>query len=80
MLTDNGRQFTDKKLERYFEHYAIKHRVTLVEHPQTNGKVEVANKVGILPKWCSFFSDLLKWADSENITRMGIFLSKLPMV
>jgi len=35
---------------------------------------------GILSKWCSFFLDLLKWANSENIARMSIFFVKVANV
>jgi len=31
IITDNARQFTDKKLENYIEELTIKHKVTSVE-------------------------------------------------
>jgi len=45
VVTDNGRQFTDRHLEQFFKGLGIKHLVTSVEHPQTNGQAEAANKV-----------------------------------
>lgn len=45
IIMDNDRQLTDKKLEKCFEDFTIKHRVTSVEHPQINGQVEAANKL-----------------------------------
>ncbi|KAK7376327.1 hypothetical protein VNO78_34793 [Psophocarpus tetragonolobus] len=45
IVSDNGLQFTDKKLNSFLEGLHIKHRVTSVEHPQSNGQAEAANKV-----------------------------------
>jgi len=45
VVTDNGRQFTDRHFEQFFKGLGIKHLVTTVEHPQTNGQAEAANKV-----------------------------------
>jgi len=45
IITDNGRQFVDRKLELFLKELAIKHVTSSVEHPQTNGQAEVANKV-----------------------------------
>nr|KYP52415.1 Pro-Pol polyprotein [Cajanus cajan] len=48
LVTDNGLQFTDKKLNRFIQDLGIKHRFTSVEHPQSNGQAEAANKVILL--------------------------------
>lgn len=45
LVMDNGLQFTDWKFNEFLAGLDIKHRVTSVEHPQTNRQVEVANKV-----------------------------------
>jgi len=45
VVTDNGRQFTDRHHEQFFKGLGIKHLVTSVEHPQTNRQAEAANKV-----------------------------------
>ena len=53
VLTDNGIQFTHRNYDRWaFEHLftricreqAIKHRLTQVKHPWTNGQVERMNR------------------------------------
>ncbi|XP_014500153.1 uncharacterized protein LOC106761149 [Vigna radiata var. radiata] len=44
VVTDNGRQFIDQKLEEFFEGLGIKHATSSVEHPQTNGQAEAVNK------------------------------------
>jgi len=45
IITDNGRQFTDRGLAEFYEKLSIKHITSSVEHPQTYGQAEVANKV-----------------------------------
>ncbi|XP_020216761.1 uncharacterized protein LOC109800386 [Cajanus cajan] len=45
LVTDNGLQFTDRKLNEFLAGLGIQHKVTSVEHPQTNGQAESANKV-----------------------------------
>ena len=45
VITDNSRQFVDRKLEAFFTELGVKHITSSVKHPQTNGQVEVANKV-----------------------------------
>nr|KYP54587.1 Retrovirus-related Pol polyprotein from transposon 17.6 [Cajanus cajan] len=45
LVTDNGLQFTDQKLNKFLTGLGIQHKVTSVEHPQTNGQAESANKV-----------------------------------
>nr|KYP74661.1 Gypsy retrotransposon integrase-like protein 1 [Cajanus cajan] len=45
IIFDNGLQFTDKKFNFFLENLGIRHRFTSVEHPQSNGQAEAANKV-----------------------------------
>jgi len=45
IITDNGRQFKDKELAKFYTGLGIKHITSSVEHPQTNGQAEAANKV-----------------------------------
>jgi len=45
IVFDNGRQFTDHTLIAYYEELGIHHVTSSVEHPQTNGQAEAANKI-----------------------------------
>nr|KYP73662.1 Pol polyprotein [Cajanus cajan] len=45
LVTNNGRQFIAQSFENFLRELEIKHLPTLVEHPQTNGQAEAANKV-----------------------------------
>jgi len=45
IIIDNGRQFIDKELAKFYIDLGIKHVTTFVEHPQTNGQAEAANMV-----------------------------------
>ncbi|XP_014506403.1 uncharacterized protein LOC106766164 [Vigna radiata var. radiata] len=45
IITDNGRQFIDKKLVAFYKELGITPLTSSVEHPQTNGQVEAMNKV-----------------------------------
>nr|KYP63266.1 Pol polyprotein [Cajanus cajan] len=45
IITDNGLQYTDHKLNKFMTDMGIRHRCTSVEHPQSNGQAEAANKV-----------------------------------
>ncbi|XP_029153203.1 uncharacterized protein [Arachis hypogaea] len=53
VISDNGTQFTDKKFVEFLAGLSIKQKFSSVEHPQTNGQVEAANKVILLglKKW-----------------------------
>ncbi|XP_017434643.1 uncharacterized protein LOC108341478 [Vigna angularis] len=44
IITDKGRQFVERKLEEFLSNLGIKHVTGSVEHPQTNGQTEAANK------------------------------------
>jgi len=45
IITDNGRQFIDKELAKFYTSLGIKHVTSSVEHPQTNEQAKAANKV-----------------------------------
>ncbi|XP_025630729.1 uncharacterized protein [Arachis hypogaea] len=45
VISDNGTQFNDKKFIEFLNGLGIKQKFSSVEHPQTNGQVESANKV-----------------------------------
>lgn len=45
MVTDNGLQFIDQKLNEFLGSLGSKHRVTSVEHLQTNKQAETSNKI-----------------------------------
>ena len=45
IITDNGRQFIDKELAKFYTGLGIKHITSSVEHTQTNGQAKAANKV-----------------------------------
>nr|KYP51166.1 Retrovirus-related Pol polyprotein from transposon opus [Cajanus cajan] len=53
LVTNNGRQFIAQEFEDFLRKLGIKHLPTSVEHPQTNGQAEAANKVILreLKKW-----------------------------
>ncbi|XP_025664656.1 uncharacterized protein [Arachis hypogaea] len=48
VISDNGTQFTDKKFAEFLTGLGIKQKFSSVEHPQTNGQVESANKIILL--------------------------------
>ncbi|XP_016192043.1 uncharacterized protein K02A2.6-like [Arachis ipaensis] len=48
VVTDNRTQFADKKFVEFLTGLGIKQKFSSVEHPQTNGQVEAANKVVLL--------------------------------
>ncbi|CAJ2668042.1 unnamed protein product [Trifolium pratense] len=45
VITDNGTQFTDKKVREFMAKIGTTQHFTYVEHPQTNGQAEAANRV-----------------------------------
>jgi len=45
IVTDNGRQFIDRALQSFYDDLGIKSITASVEHPQTNGQADAANKV-----------------------------------
>nr|KYP36420.1 Retrovirus-related Pol polyprotein from transposon 17.6 [Cajanus cajan] len=45
LITDNDLQFTDRRFNEFLDGLQIKHRMTSVEHPQSNGQAKAANKV-----------------------------------
>jgi len=45
IVTDNGSQFIEKGLAKFYVGLRICHVTSSIEHPQINGQVEVINKV-----------------------------------
>ena len=45
IIIDNGQEFIDKELDKFYTDLGIKHVTSFVVHPQTNGQAEAANKV-----------------------------------
>ncbi|XP_015945770.1 uncharacterized protein LOC107470831 [Arachis duranensis] len=45
ITTDNGRQFIDQSFKAFLQNLKIKQHFSYVEHPQSNGLAEAANKV-----------------------------------
>ncbi|MCI12307.1 gypsy retrotransposon integrase-like protein, partial [Trifolium medium] len=45
VVTDNGTQFTDRKFQEFLAKIGTTQHFTSVEHPQTNGQAEAANRV-----------------------------------
>lgn len=45
MITDNAMQFADKNFRNLMQDLGVKHYFTSVEHLQTNGQAEAANRV-----------------------------------
>jgi len=48
IITDNGRQFADKKLVDFYADLGIKPITCSVENSQTNGQAELENKIILL--------------------------------
>lgn len=44
LVSDNGPQFIGDRVERFLESHGIKHKVSSVCHPRTNGQTEVTNR------------------------------------
>jgi len=53
----------DRKLETFFTELGIKHITSFVEHPQTNGQAEAANKVVLSQLNKMLGATKGKWAD-----------------
>ena len=47
IITDNGRQFIDKELSKFYTDIGIKHITSSIEHSQTNGQAEAANIIQV---------------------------------
>lgn len=45
LISDNGTQFVGRKFCKYLSDLGIKHKKASVCHPQTNGQVEVTNRI-----------------------------------
>ncbi|XP_022893708.1 uncharacterized protein LOC111408138 [Olea europaea var. sylvestris] len=45
LIIDNGRQFDNPQFRSFYANHGIDHRLTSVSHPQSNGLVEVTNRI-----------------------------------
>ncbi|KAL0440210.1 UNVERIFIED_CONTAM: hypothetical protein Slati_2504000 [Sesamum latifolium] len=45
IVSDNGRQFQGRRIQEWCQELHIKQRFTTVAHPQSNGQVEVTNRI-----------------------------------
>ncbi|KAL0394717.1 UNVERIFIED_CONTAM: hypothetical protein Slati_4437900 [Sesamum latifolium] len=45
IISDNGRQFQGRRIHEWCQGLHIKQRFTSVAHPQSNGQVEVTNRI-----------------------------------
>ncbi|KAL0386594.1 UNVERIFIED_CONTAM: hypothetical protein Slati_4545300 [Sesamum latifolium] len=45
IISDNGRQFQGRRIQKWCQGLHIKQRFTSVPHPQSNGQVEVTNRI-----------------------------------
>jgi len=45
IITDNRRQFIDKELAKFYTGLRVKHITNSMEHSQTNGQGQAANKI-----------------------------------
>ncbi|XP_072062334.1 uncharacterized protein [Arachis hypogaea] len=63
VISDNGTQFTDKKFMEFLSGLGIKQKFSSIEHPQTNGQVEAANKVVLLGLKKRLDNKKGSWAD-----------------
>ncbi|XP_072076618.1 uncharacterized protein [Arachis hypogaea] len=63
VISDDGTQFTEKKFVEFLTGLGIKQKFSSVEHPQTNGQVEAANKVVLLGLKKRLDSKKGAWAD-----------------
>lgn len=69
LVSDNGTQFVGRKFTKYLSDLGIKHKKASVCHPQTNGQVEVTNRIivrglekrlqGLKKKWPEELSSVL---------------------
>jgi len=69
---DNRRQFIDQKLESFLAEIGIKHITSFVEHPQTNGQAEAANKVILAQLKKRLGTAKGKWVDELSERFVGV--------
>nr|XP_025703651.1 uncharacterized protein LOC112805491 [Arachis hypogaea] len=58
VILDNWAQFADEKFGKFLAGLGVRQKFSSVEHPQTNGQVEAANKV--------ILQGLRKWLDQKK--------------
>lgn len=45
LISDNGTQFVGSKFTKFLSEHGVKHKKASVCHPQSNGQVEVTNRI-----------------------------------
>jgi len=68
LVTDNGTQFASSSVANFCKEWGIQLNFTSVEHPQSNGQVESANKV------------ILQGLKKRLEVAKGLWVEELPMV
>ena len=63
LITDNGRQFDNKRFEEFCSEFQINHRFTSVAHPQSNGEAEVTNRTILQGLKARLTQAKSSWAD-----------------
>ncbi|XP_022846354.1 uncharacterized protein LOC111369103 [Olea europaea var. sylvestris] len=66
LVTDNGRQFDNHSFKTFCASYYIDHRLTLVAHPQSNGKAKVTNRVILWDLKTRLEKEKGLWADEPS--------------
>jgi len=69
LVSDNGTQFASHLLKKLCEEVGIQQVFAFVEHPQTNGQVESANRV--LPRGLKRRLEKAKGSWAEEVPRIG---------
>jgi len=68
LVTDNGTQFASSSVANFCKEWGIQLNFTSIEHPQTNGQAESANKV------------ILQGLKKRLEAAKGLWVEELPMV
>ena len=63
LITDNGRQFDNKRFDEFCSEFQINHRFTSVAHPQSNGEAEVTNRTILQGLKARLTQAKSSWAD-----------------
>ena len=63
LITDNGRQFDNKRFEEFCSEFKINHRFTSVAHSQSNGEAEVTNRTILRGLKARLTQAKSSWAD-----------------
>ena len=82
LITDGGTHFYNKPIDKVLQKYGVRHRTSLIYHPQENGQAEVSNREikSILEKIVnSSRKDLSKKIDDALWAYKKIFKTPLDM-